>query len=103
MAFDPAPSSLFSSWSEDGTDITVPIASITGLTANEADGTTGDWRSILGRILDHSYNYREGLASADKPTKLTISRTLFEANGSVVYRYIVEWSNDLIETSTTAE
>jgi hypothetical protein len=45
MAFDPAPSSLFPSWSEDGTTISVPIASIANLTAAEADGTTGDWRT----------------------------------------------------------
>ena len=103
MAFDPAPSSLFASWSEDGTDITVPIASITDLTAAEADGTTGDWRDVIGRILDHLWAYREGLATADQPGKLTITRNRRESGTSIVHRFQVEWFTDVDANSTTAE
>lgn len=103
MAFDPAPSSLFASWSEDGTDITVPIASITDLTAAEADGTTGDWRDVMLRILDHVYNYNEGLATEDAPTKFTVTRSRYESNGSIVYSYNIDVFTDVDANSTTAE
>lgn len=103
MAFDPAPSSLFASWSEDGTTISVPIASIDDLTAAEADGTTGDWRDVMGRILDHVFNYREGLATGDKPTKLTVTRNRFESGTSIVKRFQIEWYTDVDADSSTAE
>ena len=103
MAFDPAPSSLFPSWSEDGTTISVPIASIANLTAAEADGTTGDWRAVIGRILDDVFNYYDALAAADQPTKLTFQRNRYEAGTSMVYKYTILWSTDIDEISTTAE
>jgi hypothetical protein len=103
MAFDPAPSSLFASWSEDGTDITVPIASITDLTAAEADGTTGDWRDVMLRILDHVYNYNEGLATADSPTKFTVTSRRYEQSGSIVQSYTMNVFTDVDANSTTAE
>jgi len=103
MAFDPAPSSLFASWSEDGTDITVPIASIDDLTAADADGTTGDWREVVFRIVDHTYAYIQGLASADKPAKITISRRRGESGGSIRRRYIIDVLTDEDSVSVTAE
>jgi hypothetical protein len=103
MAFDPAPSSLFPSWSEDGTTISVPIASIANLTAAEADGTTGDWRAVIGRILDDVFNYYDGLAATDQPAKLTFQRTRYESGASMVYKYTILWSTDIDEISTTAE
>lgn len=95
MAFDPAPSSLFTSWAEDGTTITVPIASITDLTAAEADGTTGDWPSVIARILEHTYNYEAALADADSPTKITMTRTRSESGGVMKYRFNIAIDVDL--------
>jgi len=103
MAFDPAPSSLFSSLSEDGTDITIPIASITDLTAAEADGTTGDWRDLMLRILDHVESYTNALATADKPAKFTITRNRFESGDSIVKRFQIQVFTDVDADSTTAE
>lgn len=103
MAFDPAPSSLFASWSEDGTNITVPIASIDDLTAAEADGTTGDWRDVMSRILDHVYNYYDGLATADTPSKISFRRSRRESGNSIIYQYVVDVYNDVDSKSVTAE
>lgn len=103
MAFDPAPSSLFASWSENGTNITVPIASIDDLTAAEADGTTGDWRDVMLRILDHVNAYVGGLAAADAPAKFTIRRTRRESGSSIVKQYLIEVFTDVDADSTTAE
>jgi len=47
MAQDLKPSTWIPSWSEDGTDVTFPIASIPELTAAEADGATGDMRKCI--------------------------------------------------------
>jgi hypothetical protein len=103
MAFDPAPSSLFASWSEDGTTISVPIASITDLTAAEADGTTGDWRDVMARILDHVWDYRAGLATADQPAKFTITRNRRESGTSIVKRFVIDIFTDVDADSVTAE
>lgn len=52
MAANLVPSSWFASWAEDGTNITVPIATFLGLTAADADGTTGDIRQIVYSIME---------------------------------------------------
>jgi len=104
MAFDPAPSSLFTSWSEDGTDITLPIASVDGLTAAEADGTTGDWRAVMHRLIEHTYDYIQTLAVADRPTKFTITRSRFDgADGELSYNFSVSSNQDIDTTSMAAE
>lgn len=103
MAFDAQPSSLFASISEDGTNITLPIASVTDLTAAEADGTTGDWRTLMGRIIDHVYAYYNGLAPADKPQKFALRRTRSESGASIRRQYIIDWYTDEEAIDTTAE
>lgn len=67
MAFNKAPTALFAGYSSDGTNITIPIANIIGLTAAEADTTTGDWRSIFLSICHTVLTHYDSLAVADKP------------------------------------
>jgi hypothetical protein len=74
MAFDPTPTELIAGWSEDGTDVTFPIASIPELTAAEADAVTGDSRKIIYALLEQIAAWFEALPLADQPTQLTISR-----------------------------
>jgi hypothetical protein len=57
----------------------------------------------MGRILDDVFNYYEGLAAADQPTKLTFQRNRYEAGTSMVYKYTILWSTDIDSISTTAE
>jgi hypothetical protein len=73
MAFEDAPGSWLDSWSEDGTDITVPIATFPELTADEADASTGDIRKVVWAILKKFYDEWNGRATADRPTKWTSS------------------------------
>ena len=75
MAFDPTPTTWIADWSEDGTDITVPIASFSELTAAEADAVTGDIRKIVWAIMEHLYNAYNNTASANRPTKWTMSKS----------------------------
>lgn len=79
MAANIVPNSWFASWSEDGTTISVPLASFTdgttALSAANADGTTGDVRVVLQKILERAYAKQESLASADKPVRMVISKS----------------------------
>ena len=71
MAFVKAPTSLWPSYTSDGTNITIPIAALDGLTAAEADTTTGDWRSIMLSVSSTAYRHYSELATANKPTMFT--------------------------------
>lgn len=75
MAIDVTPGAWLANWSEDGTDITLPIASVTKLTAAEADATTGDIRKVLFALLDEIWVYRAALAAADVPVQMTINKS----------------------------
>jgi len=75
MAFDKTPTTWIGSWSEDGTNITVPIASFPELTAAEADGSTGDIRKIAFAMFEKLFQTYNALETADRPTKWTITKT----------------------------
>ena len=104
MAFDPKPSSFLTDWSEDGTDITVPIASFSELTAAEADATTGDWRKIVFAFLEHLYSYYTSLPSGDQPTKLAITRTTTVTSEDVMTRtYTIRITSDILSKEVSDE
>lgn len=75
MAINTVPNVWIPSWAEDGTNITVPIASFPLLTATEADGATGDIRKIALALVDKLYESYTGTAISDRPGKMTITRT----------------------------
>lgn len=72
MAFNPAPTSIWPSYTSDGTNITIPIAALDGLTAAQANATTGDWRAIAVSFADTLQRHYFELADADKPTALIV-------------------------------
>ena len=102
MAFNKAPTEWIASWSEDGTDVSFPIASVTDLTAAEADATTGDLRAVAFRLIESLYQHISGLDTADAPGQLSITRNRFESGGSIAYRYQLSINTD-VETAVTAE
>lgn len=73
MAFNIAPTTIFPGYTSDGTEITIPIAALDGLTAAEANATTGDVREVLRSILLTANNAIIALPSADKPSKMSIT------------------------------
>ena len=75
MAFDPTPTTWLASWSEDGTTISVPIATFPELTAVEADAATGDIRKIAWALMEKLYATYNATAIADRPTKWTMSKS----------------------------
>lgn len=105
MAFDPLPPAWIDSWSEDGTNITIPLASFPEMTAGEADATTGDVRKVLYAICEKLWVEWSTRASADLPTKMTISRasTVNEATDAVTKRYTFTFVTEATSTEVVNE
>jgi hypothetical protein len=74
MAFDPKPTTFFAGWSEDGTNVTLPLAAVPELTAAEADATGGDIRKVLYAILEQAALAYAALATDARPAKMVITR-----------------------------
>ena len=75
MGYDAKPSTWLSGWSEDATNITLPIASIPETNASECDGASGDIRKVMLAVLEELYQHQLSLAAADKPVNMVISRS----------------------------
>lgn len=92
MAFTKTPTDWLPSWAEDGTDITVPIASLTGLTAATADAVTGDIRKILYSILDTAWGKWASLAAADRSAQMVLRKESFtQSDGTIKHTFITEF------------
>jgi len=75
MAFDETPTTWIPDWSEDGTTISIPLATFAELTAAEADATTGDIRKILYALCEKFYDSWNNTVTADRPTRMTIYKS----------------------------
>ncbi len=75
MSFSKVPTDWIANWSSDGTDITIPIATLAELTAAEAHTTTGDIRDIVFAFVEHFWDQYNAKASADRPAKMKVSKT----------------------------
>jgi hypothetical protein len=71
-AYRISPEQAIPGYSSDGTSITMPIASLIGLTAAEADVVTGDWREILQAILLRAIEYQQTWVWSDRPVTYRI-------------------------------
>lgn len=91
MPFDPAPTELFAGMSEDGTDLTIPIASIPELTAAEADAVTGDLRKLIYALSERMFQYYNALPTADRPTKITVAKSIQSSptTGTQTISYVI--------------
>lgn len=76
MAFNAAPTQVVASWSEDGTNVTFPIASVPELSAAEADASTGDLRKVWFALLSKLYAWWVSITAADRPAKMTVSKSV---------------------------
>jgi hypothetical protein len=76
MAFSDTPTDWIANWSEDGTDISVPLTDFPELTAAEADGATGDIRKIMFAVAHKFYDAWNDTAVADRPNRMTLSKSI---------------------------
>lgn len=105
MAFSPVPTDWIAGWSEDGTDITVPIASFPELTAAEADAATGDIRKIAFAIAEKLYQAMNAKAVADRPSKWTAAKavSVSTATGQSTVQYVMTFKVDTLAQEVADE
>ncbi len=76
-----SPAALFSGWSEDGSYITVPIASLYGLTADKADALTGDARQIITSLMASMFTWYNELSSKPGALEVVLRRQRIQTGG----------------------
>jgi hypothetical protein len=105
MAFNKAPTELWPSYTSDGTNITIPIAAIDGLTAAEAHTTTGDWRSIMLSLVSTAHRHYDELATADKPLAFVVTDPTVQSvtSGSFAGSYRTTYTFTLMTTFATPD
>ncbi len=69
-----SPAQLLPGYTFESGEMRIPIAVLTGLTAAEADPTTGNAMEVLRQLVDHANNQVVSLAPAARPTKATIAK-----------------------------
>lgn len=91
--FVDTPTLWLPNWSENGTVITLPIASLPNLTAEEADAVTGDIRKIAFALVDQLFVAYNALPVADRPTKVRITRatSVDDSTGLIRRTYAFEF------------
>jgi hypothetical protein len=62
-----APRAVFYGYTFDGTSLSIPIADLAGLSVEEADVVTGDWRKILQAVLTYSVEYHSNFQWSIQP------------------------------------
>jgi hypothetical protein len=105
MSFIASPNVYFTGWLSNGTDITLPIASVDGLTVPNADPVTGDIRQVMFSMCEQVYGIWYALATADKSTKMTISRSqsINQTTSYITRSYTYTFVLDPVITSIVAE
>lgn len=74
MAADLRPDHWIASYTYTSSNLTIPLASLTGLTAGEANATSGDIRRILVCLMDTLNAY--ALAHTTASTTMSIQRAV---------------------------
>lgn len=68
------PTQIFPGYTSDGTNITIPIASLPKLTAAAANATTGDGADVLWAIVDQAYEANQALAPEAKSSVFAVTK-----------------------------
>ena len=74
MAMNLAPSHWLTGYSADSDGITIPLSALPGLSAAEANASTGDIRKVARAICAALHAAYLGEAEADRPQQMEISR-----------------------------
>jgi hypothetical protein len=68
------PTQLFAGYTANETAITIPLADLTGLTAAEADATTGNAMEVLRTIIAKAETQLMSLAPAARPVRASLTK-----------------------------
>ena len=90
MALTSAPEDWIANWAEADGDITIPLASLPELSEAEADGETGDIRSVVHAFNEALYTEMNSLPTGDKPTRwlMTKSGSMNTVTGITTIQYV---------------
>jgi hypothetical protein len=97
------PTVVFPNYTTDGTDITIPIASLVGLTADEANATDGDGRELIRSLVATMKASIDALDTASKPTKLTVTASNPSGLNASSIRQLTTFSFDLEVNPATVQ
>lgn len=70
------PTAWLENYSYSDGDITIPISDLDGITAAEANATTGDIREIVRGLLEALYQHHQSEPLADRLTQFRISKSV---------------------------
>ncbi len=74
MAMNLAPSHWLDGYTADSSGITIPLTALPGLSAAEANATTGDIRKVARALFAALHAAYLGEAEADRPQQMELSR-----------------------------
>jgi hypothetical protein len=106
MAFNPSNSHWISGYTSDGTNITIPIASIANLTSAEAHTTTGDIRKLLFHLcaqLAAQFATESGAGNAPGKMVIQASSSLAADGVTVVRSYFFQFTNTIASDDVANE
>jgi hypothetical protein len=90
MALNLVPTHWIPSYSSDGTNMTLPLASFDNLTSGEAHTSTGDIRKIAYEILKKLHAVYAAEATEDQPQKMVINKSQnLDSSGNIVQTFSV--------------
>ena len=82
----PLPTDFFAGYAFDGTNIIIPLASLSGLTAAEADAATGNGMEVVEKITTTAYQAIQGADAADRPVNMVVTQGDIDPQSSTTYR-----------------
>ena len=68
------PTQLFPGFTSDGTLISIPLADLVGLTAEEANADTGNGMEVVRVILEKAQTQLNALAPTARPTRSSLAK-----------------------------
>jgi len=92
---DILPVDLFKNYSSDNNNIVIPIASLNGLTAANANANNGDGRELIRAIITQIFKSIQSLDSVSKPTKIIVTCSNPAGVSASVIRQSYTFSFDL--------
>lgn len=105
MAINLGPSGWFDNWSSDGTNITLPIASLPGLDVLDAGAASGDIREVALAWSERLHTVYFDLPTADRPTKMTVAKSVSAiSNGTQIRsQFTFTFVTEITEQSVPSE
>lgn len=106
MAWDDVPTTfLGAGYTADASNMTLVLANFPEITAAEADEATGDSRKIIYGLCEKFWSAWNGLAVADRPTKMTLTKSssVDVTTGVVTNVFTFSFKNSITAQDVAAE